>query len=251
MKILALIPSRFASSRFPGKPLAIVNGKPMIRRVYEQSTKAFETVYVATDDSRIYDAVESFGGKAVMTSVEHRNGTDRCCEALHKIEKETRRKFDTIINIQGDEPYIRPEQLIQLAGCFEDPAVKLATLVKRVLDKKELFNQNNPKVVLDKDMNAIYFSRTPIPFPRGKEIDDDYIKRTPFYRHIGLYGYKADTLPEICNLKQSFLEETEKLEQLRWIENGYKIRTSITDYETHAVDTPEDLKFLNDTELFK
>ena len=245
MRILALIPARYGSSRFPGKPLALVHGKPMIQRVYEQTVKAFPNACVATDDERIYDAVKAFGGKVVMTSSSHNSGTDRCYEAWANYEKESGESFDVVINVQGDEPYIQPEQLMQLGQCFEDPSVELATLVKRVKDKEELFNPNSPKVILDKDNNAIYFSRTPIPYSRDVEITEEYVKETPFYRHIGLYGYRSSTLARICAMPQSFLEKTEKLEQLRWIENGLKIRVAETQYETHAVDTFEDLEFIN------
>lgn len=245
MNILALIPARYGSSRFPGKPLAIVNGKPMIQRVYEQTVKAFPNACVATDDERIYNAVKEFGGKVVMTSTSHNSGTDRCYEALKNYMQESGETFDIVINVQGDEPYIHPEQLMQLGGCFNDPSVELATLVKRVKDKRELFNQNSPKVILDKDKNAIYFSRTPIPFPRDIDVTDEYVQNTPYFRHIGLYGYRADTLAKICSMPQSFLEKTEKLEQLRWIENGLRIRVAETEYETHAVDTLEDLEYLN------
>lgn len=245
MRILALIPARYGSSRFPGKPLALVHGKPMIQRVYEQTVKVFPNACVATDDQRIYDAVKAFGGKVVMTSNSHNSGTDRCFEAWANYQKECGESFDVVINVQGDEPYIRPEQLVQLGQCFEDPSVELATLVKRIKDKEELFNPNSPKVILDKDNNAIYFSRTPIPYSRDVEITDEYVKTTPFYRHIGLYGYRTSTLARICAMPQSFLEKTEKLEQLRWIENGLKIRVAETQYETHAVDTVEDLDFIN------
>ena len=217
----------------------------MIQRVYEQTVKAFPNACVATDDERIYNAVKEFGGKVVMTSTSHNSGTDRCYEALKNYMQESGETFDIVINVQGDEPYIHPEQLMQLGGCFNDPSVELATLVKRVKDKRELFNQNSPKVILDKDKNAIYFSRTPIPFPRDIDVTDEYVQNTPYFRHIGLYGYRADTLAKICSMPQSFLEKTEKLEQLRWIENGLKIRVAETEYETHAVDTLEDLEYLN------
>ena len=245
MKILALIPARYGSSRFPGKPLALVHGKPMIQRVYEQTIKAFPNACVATDDTRIYNAVKEFGGKVVMTSQSHNSGTDRCHEALINYMQESGESFDVVINVQGDEPYIQPQQLMQLGKCFEDPTVKLATLVKRVKDKEELLNPNSPKVIVDKDWNAIYFSRTPIPYSRDVEITDQLVKDLPFFRHIGLYGYRVDTLAQICAMPQSFLEKTEKLEQLRWIENGLKIRTAETEFETHAVDTLEDLEHIN------
>ena len=245
MKILALIPARYGSSRFPGKPLALVHGKPMIQRVYEQTVKAFPNACVATDDERIYNAVKEFGGRVVMTSTSHNSGTDRCFEALKNYCRESGEVFDAVINVQGDEPYIRPEQLQQLGECFNDPSVELATLVKRVKDKEELLNSNSPKVIVDKNSDAIYFSRTAIPFSRDVEVTDEYVQKTPFFRHIGLYGYKVETLEKICAMPQSFLELTEKLEQLRWIENGLKIRVAETGYETHAVDTQEDLDYIN------
>lgn len=245
MKILALIPARYGSSRFPGKPLALVHGKPMIQRVYEQTVKAFPNACVATDDERIYNAVKEFGGRVVMTSTSHNSGTDRCYEALKNYCKESGEVFDAVINVQGDEPYIRPEQLQQLGECFNDPSVELATLVKRVKDKDELLNPNSPKVIVDKNNDAIYFSRTPIPFSRDVEVTDEYVRENPFFRHIGLYGYRVDTLGKICAMPQSFLELTEKLEQLRWIENGLKIRVAETEYETRAVDTLKDLDYIN------
>ena len=244
-RILALIPARYGSSRFPGKPLALVHGKPMIQRVYEQTVKAFPNACVATDDERIYNAVKEFGGKAVMTSESHNSGTDRCFEALNNYCAESGESFDVVINVQGDEPYIHHQQLEQLGNCFNDPSVELATLVKRICSKDELMNHNSPKVILDKNSDAIYFSRTPIPFSRDVEVTDDYVKETTFYRHIGLYGYRVGTLAKICAMPQGFLEKTEKLEQLRWIENGLKIRVAETHFETHAVDTPEDLAFIN------
>lgn len=244
MNFLALIPARYASTRFPGKPLALIKGKPMIQRVYEQTTKAFENVCVATDDERIYNAVKEFGGKVVMTSVKHNSGTDRCLEALENYSKESGQTFDIVVNVQGDEPFIHPEQLQQLKECFNDPEVTLATLVKRVKDRDELLNYNAPKVVVDTNWNAIYFSRSPIPYPRDTEITDHLVENTKFYRHIGLYGYRSPVLRQICNIRQSFLEKTEKLEQLRWLENGLKIRVKETEYESYAVDTPADLLFL-------
>ncbi len=245
MKILAIIPARYASSRFPGKPLALVNGKPMIQRVYEQASKAFDNVCVATDDQRIFDAVANFGGKAVMTSENHNSGTDRCFEALNNFSKECGTDFDIVINVQGDEPYIQPEQLKLLSQCFDDPSVEIATLVKRVKSREEFLNQNAPKVVIDNNSYALYFSRAPIPFPRDIEISDEFVAKTTLYRHIGLYGYRSGTLGKICAMPQGFLEKNEKLEQLRWLENGLKIKVAETDSETYAVDTPEDLNFIN------
>lgn len=245
MNFLALIPARYASTRFPGKPLAIIKGKSMIHRVYEQASKAFEHVCVATDDERILNAVKAFGGEVVMTSATHNSGTDRCLEALQKYALETGITFDVVVNVQGDEPYIHPEQLSQLKECFSDPSVELATLVRKVKTKEELLNCNSPKVVIDNNWNAIYFSRTPIPFPRDIELSNDFVEGSKFFRHIGLYGYRTDILEQVCKMPQSFLEKTEKLEQLRWIENGLKIRVKETEYDTYAVDTPDDLEFLN------
>lgn len=245
MNILAIIPARYASSRFPGKPLALVNGKPMIQRVYEQASKAFENVCVATDDQRIYDAVVNFGGKVVMTSQNHSSGTDRCFEALNNYTKESGKTFDIVVNVQGDEPYIQPEQLKLLGECFSDESVELATLVKRVRDKEEFLNPNAPKVIVDNNWFALYFSRGPIPFARDMEITDSFVEQTRLYRHIGLYGYRSATLAKICTMEQGFLEKTEKLEQLRWLENGLKIKVAETESETYAVDTPEDLEFIN------
>lgn len=249
MKILAIIPARYASSRFPGKPLALVNGKPMIQRVYEQASKTFEYVCVATDDQRIYDAVTGFGGKAVMTSEKHNSGTDRCFEALQNYSKESGMAFDIVINVQGDEPYIQPQQLKLLEECFSDPSTDIATLVKRVRDKEEFLNPNAPKVIVDSNHNALYFSRAAIPYPRDKEITQEYVANTKLYRHIGLYGYKSSVLEKICAMEQSFLETTEKLEQLRWLENGMKIKVAETQFETYAVDTPQDLEAINRMEL--
>lgn len=249
MNILAIIPARYASSRFPGKPLALVHGKPMIQRVYEQACKAFEHVCVATDDQRIFDAVAGFGGKAVMTSEKHNSGTDRCQEAFITYSKESGISFDVVINVQGDEPYIQPQQLKLLEGCFADGSTDIATLVKRVRDKEEFLNPNAPKVITDANNNALYFSRAAIPYPRDKEITDEYVANTKLYRHIGLYGYRSNILGKICSMEQSFLEKTEKLEQLRWLENGLKIKVAETEFETYAVDTPQDLETINSMSL--
>ncbi len=241
MKILGIIPARYASTRFPGKPLAEISGKPMIQWVYERTSKVFEDVYVATDDERIQKAVLAFGGQVVMTSTEHQSGTDRCAEALNIIEKETNSKFDIVINVQGDEPFIQPEQLKKVATCFNNPTVQLATLVKQFSNSEDIFNPNSPKVILNLKKEAIYFSRSVIPFIRKKE-KSDWQQNYPFYKHIGLYAYRCDVLREITKLEQSPLELAESLEQLRWIENGYRIRVEETNMETLAVDTPEDLE---------
>ncbi len=249
MNILAIIPARYASTRFPGKPLALVKGIPMIQRVYIQASKAFENVCVATDDQRIYDAVTAFGGEVVMTSSSHNSGTDRCQEALANYSQKSGKKFDIVVNVQGDEPYIQPDQLKLLGECFKDESVEIATLVKRVKDKEEFLNPNAPKVIVDANWDALYFSRAAIPFPRDKEIDEKFIEGNTLYRHIGLYGYRSHILEKICKMEQSFLEKCEKLEQLRWLENGLKIRVALTDHETFAVDTPQDLEAINSIEL--
>lgn len=240
MKFIAIIPARYASTRFPGKPLANMDGKPMIQRVYEQVSKSVSDVYVATDDERILKAVESFGGKAVMTSVDHRSGTDRCNEAYHTIGQ----PFDVVLNIQGDEPFIYPEQIDLLKACFTDDFVEIATLVKPFEQKGGLValqNPSTPKVVLSRKMEAIYFSRSIIPFLRDVE-KEDWPKEHVFYKHIGIYGYRTDVLQEITQLLPGVLEQVESLEQLRWIENGYKIKVGVTSHETIGIDTPEDLE---------
>lgn len=241
MKFLGIIPARFASTRFPGKPLADMQGKPMIQRVYEQVTKVLPVAYVATDDIRIEAAVKAFGGNVVMTSDQHKSGTDRCYEAFTKIGKD----FDVIINIQGDEPFIHPEQIETLINCFTNKDVEIATLVKpfAIEDDFEtkLFNPNTPKVVLNKKGEALYFSRSVIPYLRGKQYTE-WLANHTYYKHIGMYAYRADILKAITALEQSPLEIAESLEQLRWIENGYTIQTGITHQETIGIDTPEDLE---------
>lgn len=241
MKFIGIIPARYASSRFPGKPLADMDEKPMIQRVYEQVIQAVDDVCVATDDERIEAAVKVFGGKVVMTSDKHRSGTDRCFEAYQKIGK----GFDVVINIQGDEPFIHPEQIETIKACFTDDEIQIATLVKlfRPDDDFEttLFNPNSPKVVVNKKMEAMYFSRSIIPYIRGKKYTE-WLPNHTFYKHIGMYAYRADVLAEITALPQSTLELAESLEQLRWLENGYKIKVGITEQETIGIDTPADLE---------
>ena len=240
MRFIAIIPARYASTRFPGKPLAEMNGKSMIQRVYEQVKRSIQDVYVATDDDRILEAVEYFGGKAIMTSTSHRSGTDRCNEAYNKIGQ----TFDVVLNIQGDEPFIFPEQIDLLKACFTDDTVEIATLVKPFDQKSELTaleNPSTPKVVLSQKSEAIYFSRSIIPFLR--DVDrKDWCTKHVFYKHIGIYGYRTDILNEITQLSPSILEQAESLEQLRWIENGYKIKVGITNHETIGIDTPHDLE---------
>ncbi|WP_370526820.1 3-deoxy-manno-octulosonate cytidylyltransferase [Bacteroides sp. 51] len=246
-RFLAIIPARYASTRFPAKPLAILGGKPVIQRVYEQVAGIFDDAYVATDDTRIEEVVKAFGGKVVMTSVNHNSGTDRCYEAYTKVGG----GYDVIVNIQGDEPFIQPSQLHTIKACFEDEGTHIATLVKpfTVDDSFDaLENANSPKVVINKNMNALYFSRSIIPYQRNAD-KKDWLKNHIYYKHIGLYAYRANVLKEITSLPQSSLELSESLEQLRWLENGYTIKVGITEVETIGIDTPEDLEraeeFLN------
>jgi 3-deoxy-manno-octulosonate cytidylyltransferase (CMP-KDO synthetase) len=240
-QITGIIPARFASTRFPGKPLAVIGGKPMIRLVYEQAARALSSVYVATDDHRIYDTVKGFGGNVVMTSPDHRSGTDRCAEAAGAIEKETGSAPEVIINIQGDEPFIRPDQITLLASCFDDKNAEIATLIRKVEKDEDLFNINHPKVVVGKSGDAIYFSRSVIPYLRGEKPEEWASKHT-YYKHLGIYGYRKDTLLELTRLSPGLLEIAESLEQNRWLENGFRIRTAVTKWESIGIDTPEDLE---------
>lgn len=239
--ILGLIPARYGSTRFPGKPLADIGGKPMIQRVYEQASKALKYVYVATDDERIEKAVKQFGGKVVMTSADHQSGTDRCTEALNKVEQVENRSFEVVINIQGDEPFINPELLDALSGCFFSSMTEIATLVKPLTRSEDLFDPNKPKVIFNPKYEAIYFSRSPIPYLRQYP-QNEWAQKYAYYLHIGLYGYRSDILREITNLPPSPLEMAESLEQLRWIENGYTISVRITDHDSISIDTPDDLE---------
>ncbi len=241
LQFAGIIPARYASSRFPGKPLVKIGTKPMIQRVYEQASKALEMVWVATDDQRIYDAVLEFGGKAVMTSPDHLSGTDRCAEGAATINNETAGKIDIVVNIQGDEPFIRPEQIRLLMKCFDDESVELATLVRKVEPGEDIFNTNQPKVIINLKGDAIYFSRTAIPYIRDAD-KSEWSRKHVFYKHPGLYAYRMDTLKKITALKRSPLEISESLEQNRWIENGYLIRTAVTEWESIGIDTPEDLE---------
>jgi len=245
---LGIIPARFASSRFPGKPLADIGGKPMIRRVYERAVMALDPVYVATDDQRIADAVYSFGGRVVMTSSRHGSGTERCAEAAATIAGLENRTFDVIINIQGDEPFIRPEQIRNLMSCFNTGDTMIATLVRRAKSEDEIHNPNQPKVVVDKRGEALYFSRSPIPYLRNTD-RAGWHGAFEFLIHVGMYGYREDILRAITRLVPGNLERAESLEQLRWLENGYRIKTALTPYETLAVDTPEDLERLRSAGL--
>ena len=239
MKFIAIIPARYASTRFPAKPLAMLGGKRVIERVYEQVAGVLDDAVVATDDERIYDAVRAFGGKVEMTSTEHRSGTDRCWEAYCKQGG----KFDVVINVQGDEPFIQPSQLQALKECFNSSDIDIATLVKPFAESDgitALENPNSPKVVVDNQMRALYFSRSVIPYLRGVE-KQEWLRRHTFYKHIGIYGFRTEILKAVTSLPQSSLEIAESLEQLRWLENGYKIGVGISDVETIGIDTPEDL----------
>lgn len=238
-KFIGIIPARYASTRFPGKPLAMLGGITVIERVYTRVKRVLSEAIVATDDDRIYNAVKSFGGIAVMTSTTHRSGTDRCYEAYLN----NGGNQDVVINIQGDEPFIHPEQLESIIRCFDDDDTQIATLVRPFAPARpfsELSNPNTPKVVVDCDGYAKYFSRSVIPYLRNVE-QEQWPSRHPYYTHIGLYAYRADVLARITQLPQSSLEIAESLEQLRWLENGYKIKVGVSNHETIGIDTPEDL----------
>nr|WP_315346287.1 3-deoxy-manno-octulosonate cytidylyltransferase [Hoylesella enoeca] len=237
MKFIGIIPARYASSRFPGKPLASLGGKTVIQRVYEQVAAVLEHVCVATDDERILNSVTAFGGQAVMTSPHHKSGTDRIAEAVEKIGGD----YDVIINIQGDEPFIQSSQIKTLCHCFDDPDTQIATLGKPFSTIDAVQNVNSPKIVLDNKGYAMYFSRAVIPFIRGVD-QTGWLAQYPFLKHIGIYAYRASVLTEITQLPQSSLELAESLEQLRWLQNGYKIKVGLTEVETIGIDTPADLQ---------
>lgn len=240
MKFIGVIPARYASTRFPGKPLAVLGGKTVIQRVYEQVSGVLgDLTFVATDDDRIFNAVEAFGGNAVMTSPNHKSGTDRIEEAVAKIGGDC----DVVINIQGDEPFIQQSQIEEIIRCFDDPDTQIATLGKPFgkQDFQVLENPNSPKIVIDNRGYAMYFSRSIIPFVRGKE-KAEWMESYPFLKHLGIYAYRKQVLHEITQLPQSSLEIAESLEQLRWLQNGYRIKVGLTDVETVGIDTPEDLK---------
>lgn len=245
MKFTAIIPARYASTRFPGKPLAMLGGKPVIQRVYEQVASVLDDVCVATDDDRILQAVEAFGGRAVMTRTDHKSGTDRIEEAIEKIEKQRTGNSDgdecVIINVQGDEPFIQASQIETLCHLFDDPQTQIGTLGKRFESMDAVENPNSPKIVTDVNGFALYFSRSVIPFIRGRE-RGDWFTEFPFLKHLGIYAYRRDVLAQITRLPQSSLEKAESLEQLRWLQNGYRIRVGETTVETVGIDTPEDLR---------
>ncbi len=239
MKVLAIIPARYASTRFPGKPLVDIAGKSMIQRVVEkvQQCRSISHVIVATDDERIFNHVQDFGAHAVMTSSDHPSGTDRCLETFININSDA----DCIINVQGDEPFVDPKQLESLIDLIAQPEVTIATLAKKITDAQTLHDAAKVKVVLNAHAQALYFSRQAIPFYRNAENSTWHTLHT-YYKHLGLYAYTPEKLKEICALTPSSLEKAESLEQLRWIENGHAIHVAITDIESPAIDTPEDLE---------
>jgi len=236
-QFIAIIPARYASTRFPGKPLAMLGGKPVIQHVYEQARAVLDDVWVATDDERIFNAVNAFGGCAVMTRADHKSGTDRIEEAVEKIGQDA----DIVINIQGDEPFVHRSQIETLMQLFESPDTQIATLGKRFESLEATTNPNSPKIVTDLRGFALYFSRSVVPFVRGAA-DGEWFSRYPFLKHLGLYAYRREVLREVTRLPQSPLELAESLEQLRWLENGYRIRVGLTDVETVGIDTPDDLR---------
>lgn len=237
MKFIGIIPARYASTRFPGKPLALLGGKPVIQHVYEKVAAVLEAAYVATDDERIYDVVKSFGGQVVMTRTDHKSGTDRIEEAIEKIGGE----WDVVVNVQGDEPFVAKSQLDTICHCFYDPTTQIATLGKPFESMEAVQNPNSPKIVVDNMGFAMYFSRSVIPYVRGKE-KSSWLTHYPFLKHLGIYAYRKDVLRQVTQLPQSSLEIAESLEQLRWLQNGFKIKVGTTDVETVGIDTPQDLE---------
>ena len=237
MNFTAIIPARYASTRFPGKPLALLGNKPVIQHVYEQTSSVLSEVWVATDDDRIREAVKKFGGRVVMTRADHKSGTDRIEEAAEK----TGTQADVVINIQGDEPFVQPSQIKTLMQLFDNAETQIGTLGKHFENIEAVNNPNSPKIVTDKQGFALYFSRSVIPYIRGAQ-DNEWLSHFPFLKHLGLYAYRREVLHEITQLPQSSLEIAESLEQLRWLENGYRIRVGLTDVETVGIDTPEDLQ---------
>ncbi len=238
---IGIIPARYASTRFPGKPLALIDGQPMIKHVYEKASQALEKVFVATDDKRIFNTVKDFRGEAIMTSPLLRSGSDRCAEALGTIRNKYNIDPDIVINIQGDEPFIKPTQIKQLGDCFEDEKVDIATLIIKIEDWKSLTDTNQVKVVIDKKNYALYFSRAAIPYVRGVD-KESWLSYHTFYKHLGIYAYRAGILGKISDLNPSGLEKAESLEQNRWLENNFSIKCSVTDRESIGIDTPEDLE---------
>jgi 3-deoxy-manno-octulosonate cytidylyltransferase (CMP-KDO synthetase) len=248
MKILGIIPARYESSRFPGKPLVMIDGKSMIQRVYEQALKCKElsSVMIATDSEVIEKHIRTFNGNVTLTSVHHNSGTERCNEVIGKLDIEQKDPDTIIINIQGDEPFIDPRQISELAGMFKNQDIRIATLMKKIKSDDELSNPNVVKVIFDINFKAIYFSRFSIPFYRGKN-KEEWLKERAYFKHIGIYAYRAPVLREIAKLNGSPLEKAESLEQLRWIENGYAIHVRETEFESFSIDTPADLLKITNT----
>lgn len=244
MKAIGIIPARYASTRFPGKPLAIINKKSMIERVYMQASKAksLQKIVVATDNTKIYEHVKNFGGEVIMTSEDVNNGTERCLAALNILEKHDKNAyFNIVINIQGDEPFINPEEINTLVNCFNDKTVEIATLIKDITNSDDIFNPTIMKVVTDINNYALYFSRSPIPYIRNAK-NEEWLSKHTFYKHIGIYAFRNEILKTVTKLPASTLETAESLEQLRWLQNGYKIKTDFAKHDSYSIDTPEDLK---------
>ncbi|MES2850735.1 MAG: 3-deoxy-manno-octulosonate cytidylyltransferase [Bacteroidota bacterium] len=237
--IVGIIPARYASTRFPGKPLIDIEGKTMLQRVYEQASKSrsLSKVVVATDDERIFNHVKNFGGQVVMTASHHPSGTDRCMDALLQLKDD----FNYVINIQGDEPFIEPEQIDELAAILKDGTTELATQMIAVDSYEILFDKGEVKIVLNTHNEALYFSRMVMPFIKGVD-EKEWHRHHSYYRHVGMYAYRRDILQKITQLPVSALEKAESLEQLRWVENGFKIKCVVTKYESHCIDTPEDVE---------
>ena len=244
MQVLGIIPARYESTRFPGKPLINIHGKPMIQHVYEKVALKIKHVIVATDDERIYKSVQSFGGNVVLTSSEHTSGTSRCIEAFDIFRQENNNiHVDIIINIQGDEPTLKPNQLNELVECFEDEKTDIATLIRSINNKEDIFNPNVVKVVFNENNHAMYFSRFPIPYIRDKQ-KEEWFDSYNFSKHIGIYAFRSHILPKLKHLPTSKIEKAESLEQLNWLYNGYTITVRETEYENIGIDTPEDLENL-------
>ena len=241
MKPIAIIPARYASTRFPGKPLVLISGKPMVQHVYERCSCCFDLVVVATDDARIEEAVKAFGGQVIMTSPDHPSGTDRCAEAALKLAEN--HQFDVVVNVQGDEPFIKKEQLESIIQCFDQPETDIATLLTPIHSAEMLFDPNKVKAVRAVNGNALMFSRQPLPYQRDV-LKSAWLENHQYFLHLGLYAYRSDVLQRITKLEQSPLEVAEKLEQLRWLENGFILKTAIVTHGNVGIDTPEDLEYL-------